>query len=234
MSPSSQPSFLSRPHSLEEIANMLGISSSKAEEFVIKAVESGELLVVSPSSPNNKSRSTLQTFTASKPGPFYSALGQALKGHRFRLADSRVHSRTFSGKRAELFFKLHSGNANSFQKHSTSRQIPILYGRQGKPPMRGRMTILQHIQVLEAVGASPRRLDEIRARTQVSRSSLENMVRKGLISSYWGLKGVGRFYRITRNGQKELERLKLASTIASTIPKKQLISLKTSAPQMGL
>ena len=233
MSPSSQPSFLSRPHSLEEIASMLGVSSSKAEEFVIKAVESGELLVVSPSSPNKKSRSTLQTFTASKPGPFHSALGQAVKRHRFRLADSRVHSKAFLGKRAELFFKLQSANPNSVQKHSTSLQIPIPSGRRGKPPTSGRITILQHIQVLESVSPSPRRLDEIRARTHVSRSSLENLVRKGLVSSHWGTKGVGRFYTITRNGRKELERLRLVSTIASAIPKRQLISLKTSAPQMA-
>ncbi len=154
-----------------------------------------------------------------------------LEGGRRRLPRTRattVPSETNLNQH-KLAFKFQENRPSLLQRNLTPPTTLGLLGRK-HTPKPGRSSFLMQLQVLESLNAGPRKLDDLRAALGVSRNTVGGLVRKRFLTCNWGPKGIGNFYKITERGLEELQGLKAASSISSTIVKKGLVSARSTVP----
>ncbi len=236
MTPSSRLllEFLSRPHTLGEVAERFGISSIEAESLVIKAVESGQLLISSRRDGRSEMRAGLprpgRIGTASLVST--SSLG-SMKVKLFHVSNSKFSSKIIVGKGGESQFKLRRDKPELVRRSLARLPASKILGRQRVVRKSSRISLLSEVRLLETLSAKPEKLDDLRATHGVSRKTIDGLVRKGLLCASWGPNGVGNFYGITQRGSEELRRLRTASTLGNELLKRRPISLKTIAPPMA-
>ncbi len=238
--------FLSEPRSLKEVAKHFGISPSLADYHLTKAIEQKRILVCKcPSNANlnskkKKQRETL--FYISKDSHLLAneltgftvtrtvkaqGVGNEITFIKFDSEDASKSNFSVSGKNNEpdspLFPRievrreklLRSGRRNTY----VARQ-PL------KKSQTRRFSTAEKLSMLTALSRQLLSYLDLKARFNVSKYAIKTFIKKELIEEKWGPKNIGIRFRLTKKGERYLERLKMAAKLEKDKIRKANIQLK--------
>lgn len=221
--------FLSRPRTITEVAQRFKMPVSLAEQVILEAVEDGKVLVTKGpdgmgTRPVGLGKSHVKDVLSFSPRGF-AVEKSRLRGEPLTLRPVGFPLTAKSDNAARLLLKLNESKPFPLRK-SRPRVTPKPFGER-KKAVGGKMPFSMRLDLLEALRTEAKPLMELRSRFGISKNSLRVLVRRGLLCSDWGPKGVGILYKLTEDGNRELKRLKEASRIDSGLVRKPLVTLKT-------
>ncbi len=231
--------FLSQPRSIGEIAEHFKISQSEAQRSVLEAAESGMVLITSSKrQPKSGSVVTIIEERARKtPGfsPRLRTLPDPLKKQErlnLRPGLRRPSSRLKLGGYRRLRFKFQQGQPSPVRRSPTRHSTSELLGL--RPRSHGaikRAPLWLQIRILEEVSEKPWPAVDLQRTFGISHIVLDQLVRRGMLTSTWGSKGAGAVFKITARGLKEAQLLGTVSKAGSELRTKPLISSRTIRTQ---
>lgn len=221
--------FLSRPRTITEVAERFNIPVSLAEQIILEAVEDGKVLVsTGPAGRDTRSVGL---------GKSHSKEVLSFSPRSFAVEKSRVRGEPFTIRPVGFPLTAKPNNAaRLLLKLKESKPFPVRRSKprvtlepfgERKKAVRGKPPFSMRLDLLEALRTEAKPLMELRGRFGISKNALRVLVRRGLLCSDWGPKGVGVLYKLTEDGNMELKRLKEASRIDAGLVRKPLVTLKT-------
>ena len=145
----------------------------------------------------------------------------------------RMHSENDTpGRYQKLHFKFKEATPNVV-KQSPPMAVPAeLFEAKanGQHESPSHVSLSLKAQVLDSLAAAPKTLMDLRVALGVSHRNIVSLEHKGFVESFYGPKGVGRTFGITKRGLMELKRLKTASSIRRKAMEKPLITSRKIVP----
>jgi hypothetical protein len=222
--------FLSRPRNIAEVAKRFGLTLDQVEQLLREALISGRL-VVSADSGKGSMGMPVHPSQALSFLPRSGDSGRTTGMPRIR---SRIHDKNDSwSKYRNLRFKFQEALPSTVKQVGPSHSFGEVFkakgsGRYESPAL---MSLPLETRLLGSLTTGPKTMMDLRAAFAVSRLNVENLERSGLVESFWGSKGVGRTFGITRKGLMELKRLKMASSIDRKMREKPMMSVRKITAQ---
>ena len=243
--------FLSEPRCLKEVAEHFGISASVADHSLQKAIEQNQVLICKPlrkpSLKSQKQRDTL--FYISQDSDLFSRGLTGFAVTRGIRTQGEVGSRTafvkFSSKNASKSnFSSITENASDhkndelggapFPRITVRREKIVRNARRhasaiGQPPTQRQIrscSVAEKLSMLTALSRQPLPYSDLRTRFNIPKSTIRTFVKNGLVKEVWGSKNIGVRFRLTKKGEKRLERLKAAAKLEKDEIAKATIRLK--------
>ncbi len=198
-------SFLSTPRTITEVAEHFQLPLAQAERLVVGAIESGRVLVSSPSLALGRGDERLPQTTTQKVSTRLRVDYAKLRFELRRLGPNQVRNSSKPLDAGEFF---------------AARKRPVRVSSVSPSVLKG---------LLERLEMSPKSVADLRD-LGVSRRVLERLVRRKLLGEVWGSKGVGLLYEITQDGLDELKKLRELSSMAGQMAKRPLPTLKNRVP----
>jgi hypothetical protein len=133
-----------------------------------------------------------------------------------------------SGRYRGLHFKFKEPSLNLVKKAGPSPVMTEIFGAKERSRHESptRVSVPLETLLLDALRIEPRTMMDLRITLGVSQGNIRSFERRGFVESFWGARGVGRMFRITRKGSIELKRLKIVSSFDRKMIEKQPISLR--------
>jgi hypothetical protein len=140
-----------------------------------------------------------------------------------------------SGRYRGLHFKFKEPSLNLIKKAGPSHVKTEIFGAKERTRHESptRVSLPLETLLLDSLSIEPRTMMDLRIALGVSQRNIRSFERRGFVESFWGARGVGRMFRITRKGSIELKRLKIVSSFDRRMIEKKLIALrKIPAPSI--
>jgi len=211
-----------------EITQRFGVTPDHVEQLLGEAFQSGSVVV--GSAIDQGSAGILV-----RSGELLSFVPRSSDARRTR-SMPKIRSRTVgnddpSGRYRGLHFKFKDSSLNVVRKAGPSPLMTEIFrakeGSRHDSPTH--VSLPLETLLLDSLTIKPRTMMDLRIALGVSQRNIGSFERMGFVESFWGAKGVGRMFRITRKGSIELKRLKIVSSIDRKMIEKPLRSLRKIA-----
>jgi hypothetical protein len=216
--------FLSRPRTMKEITQRFGVTVDHVEKLLREAFQSGSASVGSAIDQGSVG-------ILVRSGELLSFVPSSSDARRTK-SMPKIRSRNRGedcplGRYRRLHFKFKESPLNAVKKAGPSPLMTETFKARERSihEWPTRVSLSLEALLLDSLTIKPRTMMDLRMALGVSQRNLGSFERKGFVESFWGPKGVGRMFRITRKGTTELKRLKMASSIDRKTIEKPLISL---------
>jgi len=222
-------SFLTQPRTIAEIAERFRLSTETAEALVMREVEAGKILVSSATSPNTNPITT---------PPDQSSIANSLFETSTKHLGQLKLPKTGSTRTAAKIGVSNRGLPRlKTQKPITIRREPEplrldrIAGKKLDPPEnRGRASLTLRARVIEALDEGSKTPMQLKSQFNISRETLDTMVRRKVLAYEWGPSGVGLRFKPTEKGRDLLREFRAAMAQSRELAKRKLISSKVAVP----